>query len=71
MSLSTIGYIIGSFALVSMFSSMMAGYALSRFAGPKTLISCCTMLIVASTFIMGYIEVVEDVNTFIALSFLA
>lgn len=71
MSLSTIGYIIGTFAFMCMFAGICVGYFLNRVAGPKTVIAMCTGLVVTSTFIMGYIESVEDLNIFIGLSFAA
>ena len=70
-AISTIGYIIGTFAFVSMFSCLCVGYLLKRVVGAKTVISICTCLIVVSTFIMGYIKGVQDINAFIGLSFLA
>lgn len=66
-----IGYIIGTFAFVSMFSGICIGYFLNRVAGPKFLIAVCTSLVVISTFIMGFLKRVDDLNLFIYLSFLA
>jgi len=66
-----VGFVIGTMALFSIISSYIIGRCLKRMGGRKYIIFVSTVLIICQTCLLGYLEYVDDEDTFLLLSFIA
>ena len=65
-----LGFIIGTFATVYTFSSLVTGKILGRIGRPTGL-KFGTMFVVIQLFLMGFLQFVDNLYLFIGISFIA
>lgn len=66
-----VGMIIGIMAMLQIVSSFIVGKFLHKIGGRNPIIMIGSLLIIFQTSMLGYIDYVQDTNTFIILSFAA